>query len=787
MRITILIASILISIISRGQVIKGEIKSSSNNTIPFAQIELISVANNETENATYADENGVFTLNFTESEQFYFLKISSLGFQTHSTDSFQKAPHLATITLKPNDNALDAIVIDVTKPVIEQTGRGLNINIGASPLLENSNAKDILSKIPGLTMDQNGNLSLNGQSNVQVFVNGKPNLLSLEQLIQQLEAMPGTEIEKIEVFNTPPARFDAEGTGGIVNIIMKKSASHGFNANLGLNTGMGKYPKSNTWLNYNYRIGKINLYGNITATQTQRFFDQRLELSTLIDEKPNEIHNVKIPVFTMRNLSSKTGLDYYIDSNTTIGVLVSPYIGEFDLFENLNAKVVQGDFDYDHTIGYRDLLNSWKGNVYNLNFNKKIKKGSWNFDADYIYNYDSSDQITESDYWNGNNIFDNEIYTTNWGIHLRAVTAKIDFAKELQNDWDLETGIKFSQLNQKNNSYSDFKDANNNSENAFNFQYNEQISAAYAAINKAWEKKWTADFGFRLENTILDGKTDVDSIKFDQQFFNIFPNASVNYKAHENWSHSLSYNQRIKRPEYLELTPFEQRINPYLISIGNPNLRSQIYSQYSYGLGMFEHFNFNVNYGYTTNSIYLTPNSTEGEVIQRFQFKNLGEEHNINLTINGPIKPFKWWTVNWNATVFRKKLVNSPEYNFDYTSFHIRLQNQFKLSKGWKAEFTGFYHDKHFWQVWYQNEFIQFDASVSKKYKNWKFNFTGTDIFGLRVHTGGYAQGVLESINYFEPEKQVFKLSVAYNFGNNRLKKQRERETGSNELQKRAK
>ena len=188
MRITILIASILISIISRGQVIKGEIKSSSNDTIPFAQIELISVANNETENATYADENGVFTLNFTESEQFYFLKISSLGFQTHSTDSFQKAPHLATITLKPNDNALDAIVIDVTKPVIEQTGRGLNINIGASPLLENSNAKDILSKIPGLTMDQNGNLSLNGQSNVQVFVNGKPNLLSLEQLIQQLEA-----------------------------------------------------------------------------------------------------------------------------------------------------------------------------------------------------------------------------------------------------------------------------------------------------------------------------------------------------------------------------------------------------------------------------------------------------------------------------------------------------------------------------------------------------------------------------------------------------------------------
>ena len=159
MRITILIVSILISIISRGQVIKGEIKSSSNDTIPFAQIELISVANNETENATYADENGVFTLNFTESEQFYFLKISSLGFQTHSTDSFQKAPNFGTIILKPSDNSLDAIVIDVTKPVIEKTGRGLNVNIASSPLLENSNAKEILSKIPGVMMNQDGSLT----------------------------------------------------------------------------------------------------------------------------------------------------------------------------------------------------------------------------------------------------------------------------------------------------------------------------------------------------------------------------------------------------------------------------------------------------------------------------------------------------------------------------------------------------------------------------------------------------------------------------------------------------
>ena len=785
MRITILIASILISIISRGQVIKGEIKSSSNDTIPFAQIELISVANNETENATYADENGVFTLNFTESEQFYFLKISSLGFQTHSTDSFQKAPNFGTIILKPSDNSLDAIVIDVTKPVIEKTGRGLNVNIGASPLLENSNAKEILSKIPGVMMNQDGSLTLNGLNNVQVFINGKPTLLSLEQLVQQLEATPGSEIEKIEVFNTPPAKFDAAGTGGIINIIKKKSSSHGFNANLGLNAGMGKYPKANSWFNYNYRKGKFNLYGSLNAKRDQGFFDQRFTLLTTIDEEEHEIQNSKIPLMESQNLAGKIGLDYEVDSNTTIGLLISPYKGRFQMGEKMSAYIIKGDYDYQKNLGNRAMTNKWDGNIYNLNFKRKIKKGSWNFDTDYIYNYNGSDQVTKSDYWLDNNIIADEKYTTNWDIHLKAFTSKVDFEKELPKGWLLEVGAKYSNLNQHNNSYADFTDANNNWVNELDFNYDEQIGAAYASANKQFGKKWKADIGVRAEQTILDGKTQMDSIKFHQEFLNLFPNTSINYEASENWIHSWSYTSRIKRPEYQELTPFEQRLNPYLISIGNPNLRPQIVQQLSYGLGIYKHFNVSLNHSYKTNSLFLLPNVSEGEVIQRFQFKNLGEEYNSNITLNGPIKPSKKWLIQWNLTMFRKQLVNSPGFNFQFTSFHARIQNQFNFKKGWKAEFIGFYHHKHYWFVWYQDEFIQFDLAVSKKYKNWKFNFTGSDVFGLRIHKGGQIQGVLSSINLFEPEKQVFKLSVAYSFGNKKLKKQRERKTGAEDLQDR--
>ena len=117
----------------------------------------------------------------------------------------------------------------------------------------------------------------------------------------------------------------------------------------------------------------------------------------------------------------------------------------------------------------------------------------------------------------------------------------------------------------------------------------------------------------------MDGKTNIDSVKFNQNFTNFFPNVSIKYEAHKNWVHSFSVNRRIRRPEYLELTPFEQRINPYLISVGNPNLRPQIATKANYNLGLFEYFNLNLNAAVTNNSLFLVPTSKEGVTIQCYR------------------------------------------------------------------------------------------------------------------------------------------------------------------------
>lgn len=783
-RILLLIFGI-ISLNSVAQFVSGTVLSEAGDTIPFALVNLYADTSTQPILGVYGDESGNFKIELPNGNEKYLIGINALGFVNYKTAPFTGSTNLGDLYITKDANMINVTEIVIAKELIQSNGRGIDVDVSASPLLESSNAKEILSRIPGVVMNQDGTFTLNGQSNIQIFINGKPTFLSLEQLVQQLESTPGSDIEKIEVFNTPPAKFDAEGAGGIINIIKKKNTSEGFNANTGINAGMGRYPKSNAWFNFNYRKKKFNLFGNINGNRDTHFFTQGFELNSDINNVKSEIHNSKIPEFTNQNIGTKLGIDYEIDTNTTIGIMVSPYIGNFVNYEELDAFVIQGNYNYDKNLGYRDMTNVWRGNVYNLNFERKIKKGSWSFDTDYIYNFSASDQITESDYYFESAIIGDEQYNTNWDAQLRAIASKLDFEKTLKKDWNIETGLKYIALNQTNDFYSDFKDGSSSWINTINFAYNERIAAGYFSAFKKLNKKWKADIGLRAEHTVMDGKTDVDSIKFNQQFFNIFPNASVNYEASENWNHSLSFTRRIKRPEYLELTPFEQRLNPFLISIGNPNLKPQLFNQLGYALSFHKYFNFNVNYALTTNSAFLTPTSNEGELIQRFQFQNLGENHNINASISGPIKPNKWWTVLWNGTVFRNQLVNSPGFNFDYTTFHVRLQNQFNLKKGWKAEFIGFYHHKHFWQVWYQDEFIRFDASLSKKYKNWKFNLIGTDIFGLRVHNGGYNQGAVNSINSFVPERQVFRLSVAFNFGNQHLKKQRNRGTGADDVKER--
>lgn len=786
MRIILIYSLLTISTICGAQKATGTVTSIAGDTISFAQIELIDLLINEPIDGTYSDKYGVFSIRVPQQNTTYQIRINSIGYEQFITKAFKDSIDLGTIQLLVDQNEMDVTLIQIDKKIIEQTGRGMNVNIASSPLLENSNAKEILSQIPGVTMNQDGSLSLNGQRNVQVFINGKPSLLSLDLLVQMLESTPGSEIEKIEVFNTPPPKFDAEGSGGIVNIIKKKNSQEGGNGNTGLNSGRGKYQKTNAWSNFNFRKGKINVYGSLNGQQNKFHFNHRVNLSSTYNNSYQQINNVKLPIFTNRNLAGKIGLDLFIDSNTTIGVLISPYTGDFDAFESTNATVMAGDYDYENTTGNRDFEFDWHGNTYNLNLERKINKGSWNFDADYIYNYNGTDQISASKYWNENTLVNNEQYLLDVSIALKAFTGKIDFEKSLKNNWSLSSGGKISLLKMDNFSNRSFSSMIENWDAKTAFTYRENISGVYFSVNKNWSESWKFNCGFRAENTILSGNFDTSNLNFDRAFFNLFPNAAISYLPNENWNHSLSYTKRIARPDYQELTPFEERVNPYLISKGNSNLNPELIQTLNYKIGLKSKYFLTLSSHLKNNGTFLTPNHKEGEIVQVYQFQNIGNQFHSSIAGTVPVKLTKWWTINNNVVLFRNQLIKAGDLNFNFTSFNARMQNQFNLKNGWKAEFIGFYQYKHYWNVWYQDPFFRFDASLSKKINNWKFTLSGNDIFGLRVHSGGQKQAIVQSETRFEPEKQVYRVSITYNFGNQKLKKQRERGTGSEDVQKRS-
>lgn len=238
------------------------ILTSEDEAIPFANVIVFSADDSSFVAAAFSDSLGYFEITLRTDEN-YYLYVQALGFLEFYSETFQSPKSFSKIAIaKDKTNDLDEVTITVQKPMFEKTGRGMIVNVDASPILSSGNTQNVLEKIPGVVMNTDGSLTLKGRQNVQIFIDGKPTFMSTEDLVRLLENTPASEIEKIEVFETPPARFQAEGNAGIINVVRKKGTGLGFKGNIGGNIGYGNYHKLSPWLYLNYRSKKLNTYGS---------------------------------------------------------------------------------------------------------------------------------------------------------------------------------------------------------------------------------------------------------------------------------------------------------------------------------------------------------------------------------------------------------------------------------------------------------------------------------------------------------------------------------------------
>jgi len=308
--------------------VKGTVKDGAEKTIESATITLQNVADSAIVKYTVAEKSGAYKFeNLKEGE--YFVSVSAIGHAPASTDAFSINSNNPSITLEvielmPVSTSLDAVVVTAKKPVIEMKAGKMLVNVDASPSNEGLNALELLEKSPGITVDNDGNISLKGKTGVMILVDGKPTYMSGPDLAALLKSMPSSALEQLEIMTNPPAKYDAAGNAGIINIKTKKGRTRGLNGSLNAGFTQGFYSRYNTSLNLNYRNDKLNIFGGLNhgswAGYNRLVIDRNFYQpgSSIIDRT---IDQVSRPEFRGHYNGLKAGVDYNLTKRDIMGVV----------------------------------------------------------------------------------------------------------------------------------------------------------------------------------------------------------------------------------------------------------------------------------------------------------------------------------------------------------------------------------------------------------------------------------------------------------------------------------
>ena len=369
---------------TNAQTVKGKLVNQTQQPIAYATVLLFNQLDSSLKATTLTDTSGNFLIALP-ANQCYYINIVYFGFENFVSENFCGTYDLGVIDLKESSIQLDADEITVKNPLIEVTGRGLVMNVSESPILKGTNSKEILGKIPGAVVNQDGSVTLKGKQNVQIFINGKPTNLSLQDLVTLLESTPSSEIKRVEVYETPPAKFDAVGNAGIINFVTKKGKLLGYNGNLSLQAGYGNFHKLLPSGSFNYRNKKNNVFGS--TWYFNNLFDHKAtkDMNMIINNQSssffNQFHRIHHPIGT----GARLGLDYFVNDKITLGYLANLYNGNMYGWEPSWVTVkgpAQNNNDFLDAI--QDFNYYWYVHSHNINLKNQISSNEFfNIDADF--------------------------------------------------------------------------------------------------------------------------------------------------------------------------------------------------------------------------------------------------------------------------------------------------------------------------------------------------------------------------------------------------------------------
>ncbi len=717
--------------------LQGIVTDDSKLPLPYANLQLMK---NDTLpfQGEVTNENGTFHFKDVPAGT-YLLQIHFMGFDSYTQSiNLQSDLNLNTIVLRENSIQLEGVTINAVRPVIKRQLDRYTISL-ANTFVGGKSTLDVLKFAPGVMLDKNESILLNRQK-ATVIVNNRQLRMGDSQLNDYLLSLNSEDIESIEILPSPTSDMDAEGTGGIIKINLKKGAIRGTNGYVNAGYSQGVAPGGNGSFGLNYNKNAFTVYGSYSYNHNENYV-------TVKETNQHENSAITLKDYTKNHHranshSFRGGIDYAINEKHTLMLEADGNVTDRNT-KNSSARtevyrteldtVVKGVFPSE-----RDSHNYGL----NLNYVWNIDENgsSFKFITDYFSSQSKTTEDYHTDYFDASetNLLSEVNRNADTKNEIRIFSSKMDFQKVFSEKIKLETGLKYSYVDSENDNKF-FKEVNSNWEvdqdRTDKYNYKENIFAAYANLSFSTGKFQYA-IGLRGENTNYRANFITTNTSNKDNYFQLFPTAFISYDIKESDKIIINYNRRISRPEYRIMNPFEYLINEYNIKKGNPDIKPSYSNNLELTYSLKESHFFTLTYTQESDIIGEYYKRNENDITYQ-TFSNLANYNGIFLTAFSPFKITRFWNMDTYLTL-GYHAYKEPSYKNDSYLFDITSTNYLILPKGFKAEAEFIFVPEgivYQYDQYKTNMFIV-NFSLQKELLKRKFNIRlyANDIFNSQSH-----------------------------------------------------
>lgn len=745
-------------------------------------ITLLRARDSATIKLSVTNKEGVYVFDNIPGGQ-YLISATAVGHRKAWSATVNLSPgspmvQVPSIQIFTSSTDLAEVTVSSKRALVEQRIDRTIVNVDASITNIGTSVLEVLEKAPGVTVDRDGNVSLKGKDGVLIMIDGRPTQLNGADLANLLRNMNSSQLDQLEIMTNPPAKYEAAGTSGIINLKTKKAVTAGFNGSASIAYSQGKYPKTNEGFNFNYRNAKFNLFTNLSHNYQKRFQVMNIDRNILNDQD-NSIMKIFNQV-TTRNLdgnayNAKIGIDFFADKRTTFGAVVNLNARQASS-GNPNITQISNSAKQLETVtdAFVNTESDWKSINANLNYRRILdKKGKEiTSDIDFIKNSTDNDLFMVNSYADasGNPISKADTLTGLLPQEINVYSAKVDYLHPLGKDARFEAGVKTSIVRTDNDARYDsvqygqiVPDLNRSN----HFIYQENINAAYLNLSAPLSKRITAQFGLRMENTNATGKQKTTGENFSRHYTQLFPTAYFQYKLNDNNNIGANFGRRIRRPNYQSMNPFIRFLDRYTYSQGNPSLKPSISNTVELTHTWKNQLTTTLNYTHVKDIIQEVIQQ-KGEEAYNMP-ENVSKLNTVGLSVNANTPITKWWTSNINANVNYDKydgVINNDPVRLSATSFVINFTEQFKVSKTFSAELNGTYRSGWLEGVTRVRPVAFMGAGISQQILKGKgtVRLTARDIFYSQKMNGRSRYSNVDVNIRQRSETQILTIGFTWNF-----------------------